>query len=152
MGAVETETTIVKTEIGYRKIEVTGPQYKLTIGDSEWSILKTNRPASNPPTPIRSTEYRCQVRNHHWETQSHRSGIHAWFATAAVIDFNCGITGVGTVSPGVACSYPNASCSTLMAERHSRSVRGPSRSGSFRKFTNTRQASIPFSSLKKAPS
>ena len=97
MGVRKSETAFVKTEIGYRKLEVTGPQYRLTIGDSESLMVKTNTPVSIPPSPIRSTESRCYARNRHWETQSRRWETHAWVAPPAIIDMNCEITGVGTV-------------------------------------------------------
>ena len=49
----------VKTEIGFRKIEMTGPLYRITIGDSESLMVKTNTPVRIPLSPIRSTESRC---------------------------------------------------------------------------------------------
>ena len=62
------------------------------------SMLKTNRPPANPPSPIRNTECRCQERNGRCQTRSQRSETLAWSATAAVIDSDYDITCVGTMS------------------------------------------------------
>ena len=44
MGVSESETTFGKIAIGYRKNEMTGPLYRITIGDSESLMVKTNTP------------------------------------------------------------------------------------------------------------
>ena len=85
MGAVETETTIVKAGIGFRKIEVTGPQYKVTM-PSPKSPLGNSIPPIGYSRMVRDGgDHRCQLRNRgRWNR----------------------------LAPGVACSYRNSPTST----------------------------------------